>query len=66
MSEKLHITAPATPGATPSVVATANTIDEARRKAVEFSWSRRDLRGSDVRIELADGGQLIEYAGVGR
>lgn len=61
---KYIVTAPATPGATPSVVSTHATLTAARKSAVGFSRGRRDLRGQDVRIERPDGA-LVEYAGVG-
>lgn len=59
---KYHVTAPKTPGATPSKIAAANALRDARREAKSFRAGRRDLRGQDVRIELADG-SLVEYAG---
>lgn len=58
-----RVTAPATPGATPSSEL-AYTLTEARRLAAKFRY-RRDLTGQDVRIERLDG-QLVEYAGPAR
>lgn len=58
------ITAPKTPGSTPTAIATAATLREARKLAREHSRGRRDLRGQDVRIER-ENGQLVEYAGLG-
>lgn len=64
-SDRLYVCAPATPGATPSVVAEAATLDSARAAARGFAADRPDLRGMDVRIELPSG-VLVEYAGTGR
>lgn len=62
MTMTYEITAPKTPGATPSVVATATTLSAARKSARYFSRDRRDLSGQDVRINRPDG-SLVEYAG---
>lgn len=59
------VTAPSTPGATPTTQATCGTLREARREARSLSCDRADLAGQDVRIERADG-SLVEYAGTGR
>lgn len=60
---RYQVTAPKTPGATPSSQPAA-TLAEARKIAKAFA-GRRDLTGQDVRIERADG-QLVEYAGPSR
>lgn len=60
---KYIVTAPKTPGATPTGQ-TANTLADARKIAKSFQ-DRRDLKGQDVRIER-DNGQLVEYAGPAR
>ena len=57
---KYLVTAPSTPGATPTSQS-VHTLRDARRIARTFR-DRRDLRGQDVRIERADG-RLVEYAG---
>jgi hypothetical protein len=57
------VTAPKTPGATPSSQPAA-TLADARRIARTFR-DRRDLAGQDVRIEHSDG-RLVEYAGPAR
>jgi hypothetical protein len=54
---------PATPGSTPSAQL-ASSLESARLLARKFQ-DRRDLRHQDVRIEWADSGRLIEYAGPG-
>ncbi len=64
-NDKYIVTAPKTPGATPSTVGSATNLRDARRIATTFSRGRHDLAGQDVRIELTDG-KLVEYAGVGR
>jgi hypothetical protein len=58
---KINVTAPETPGATPTNHF-CNTLREARKIAKGYK-SRRDLTWQDVRIEKAATGQLIEYAG---
>ena len=58
------VTAPRTPGATPSVIGTADTLTEARQIAAQFRH-RPDLRGQDVRIDDATG-RKVEYAGPAR
>ena len=60
---KYQVTAPRTPGATPTVIGTADTISEAR-KIARGCWSP-DLNGQDVRIETLDGSR-VEYAGPAR
>lgn len=60
------ITAPYTPGATPTTRYQVETLDTARRIANEISFGRPDLMYQDVRIERADDGQLVEYAGPAR
>lgn len=60
---KYVVTAPKTPGATPSGQPAA-TLAEARKIAATY-LDRRDLRGQDVRIERPDG-RLVEYAGPAR
>ena len=59
------VTAPVTPGATPSTVGTARTLRDARVIAKRAAAGRRDLTGQDVRIDTADG-MLVEYAGPAR
>lgn len=59
--DRYTVVAPATPGARPTVVGKAGTLKAARAIAVE-SW-RADLVAHDVRIELGDTGQLVEYYG---
>ncbi len=59
---KYNVSAPKTPGATPSVIAGADTLRAARREAKAFRAGRRDLHRQDVRIEREDG-SLVEYAG---
>jgi hypothetical protein len=59
--QSVQVTVPVTPGATPSVVATVDTVQEARAVARTYAH-RRDLRSQDVRIETI-AGKLIEYAG---
>lgn len=58
---KYQVTAPATPGAQPTVIGAADTLSDARRIAKPLR-ARPDLSGQDVRIERPDG-QLVEYAG---
>jgi len=58
------LTAPATPGATPTVASTHSTLESARAAARTLSRGRPDLRGQDVRIDREDG-SLVEYAGLG-
>ena len=60
---KYTVSAPKTPGASPSAHP-AKTLAEARKIAKTFA-DRRDLKGQDVRIEKADG-SLVEYAGPAR
>lgn len=60
---KYIVSAPKTPGATPSETPAA-TLAEARKIAKTYS-GRRDLKGQDVRINKADG-SLVEYAGPAR
>ena len=57
---KYFVSAPKTPGATPTRLAAAS-LPEARKIAKTFA-GRRDLKGQDVRIER-DTGALVEYAG---
>ena len=52
-----------TPGATPSALL-ASSVESARIMARRHK-DRPDLRHQDVRIEWANSGQLIEYAGPG-
>lgn len=52
-----------TPGSTPTTVATAKTLREARRIASQYD-SRRDLTYQDVAIRR--GGKIVEYAGPAR
>ena len=59
---RYQVTAPATPGATPTSQLAA-TLAQARQIARTFR-DRRDLRGQDVRIERLYG-RLVEYAGSG-
>lgn len=59
---RYQITAPTTPGASPTVVRQRLTRAEARKAAREFSRGRPDLKGQDVRIETLDGA-LVQYAG---
>jgi hypothetical protein len=61
---RYHVTAPATPGAQPTVIETCATLRDARRAARDHSRGERWLRGHDVRIERPDG-MLVEYAGLG-
>jgi len=58
------LTAPATPGAPPSIISTHVTLRAARFAAHSLSRGRPDLRGQDVRINREDG-SLVEYAGLG-
>lgn len=60
---KYHVTAPKTPGATPSSEG-ASSLREARQIAKQYR-DRRDLSNQGVRIERPDG-QLVEYAGPNR
>lgn len=60
---KYNVSAPKTPGATPSNHPAAS-MAQARKIAKTFA-NRPDLKGQDVRIERADG-QLVEYAGPAR
>lgn len=57
------VTAPKTPGATPTGTAASNLA--AARKIARQHRHRRDLAGQDVRIEREDG-SLVEYAGPAR
>jgi hypothetical protein len=65
MKNRYQITAPYTPGATPSPQGGTRTLAEARIFARKISQGRGDLRGQDVRIEDLDG-NLVEYAGPAR
>ena len=63
-TETYTVIAPMTPGATPTVYATTQTLREARAAAAAFAQQRRDLTYQDVRIERA--GTRVEYAGPAR
>ena len=56
---KYTITAPATPGAHPTTIGTAQTLRDARRIAKTAAMP--SLTYQDVRID--SGTQLVEYAG---
>ena len=62
---RIRVVAPETPGATPTIVMLCATIDEAWCAAKDRFGGRRDLRGQDVRLELADG-RCVRYAGPNR
>ena len=60
MKTTYTITAPKTPGAAPTTVATRPTIAEARDVAANYSH-RRDLTHQDVAIYRGD--RRVEFAG---
>ena len=62
MKKTYTVTAPATPGATPTVTIVAN-LRHADRLAFDYRH-RRDLRAQDVRIDID--GRLVRYAGPNR
>ena len=64
MATKYEVMTRKTPGAAPTVVASAATLRDARREAARYA-DRRDLCGQDVRIQRPDG-SLVEYAGPAR
>ena len=62
-TKTLTVTAPKTPGAEPTVIATCATIAEARKVAAGFS-GRRDLTYQDVVIRR--GARIVERCGPAR
>ena len=63
--KKYQVSAPKTPGASPTVLSTHSTLREAR-KAARSLGARRDLTRQDVRIERTTDIHVVEYAGPSR
>lgn len=63
ISGKYQISYPPTPGVRPTARHRCLTLREARAVAHDRTAHRGDLAGQDVRIEYADSGRLVEYAG---
>jgi hypothetical protein len=60
---KVSVNAPATPGATHTVVGEFATMAEARSFCLRFNRDRRDLGYHDVAIRSGRDGKRIEMAG---